>query len=269
MSSNFRCAFKNTPKYNQVCGHGKIVARTWIGKCHSSKKRIPWRRHALDSDEEIKTDSEEEIFDEKLRPSATDEHSSQSIELIDSPIKQTNDSPQSKPSTSSSSLLGQKSKPRSNYSESSDIDTEDEIERITQKQKQATKDSEKQTINKSPVKQTTSNNNDIYDKTTEEDERKIDQNNDSKSISPLPEFFEMKTFYLCDNLSSIDIIKLRRFITVYKGEIIDRSDTADYVITNQLLSTVNNKIHGEIVKPLWVFECNDMECLLPTKRYKF
>lgn len=196
-----------------------------------------------------------------MRPSANE---NTTIDLIDeSPKKQT-------------TSLSQKSKSSSNHqSESSDIDTEDEIERITQKQKQAKKDTEKKLEEadkheESPVKRKKLDNEDIYDKTTEEDERKTNQNNnDSTSISPLPEFFEKKTFYLCDNLSSVDIIKLRRFITVYKGEIIDRADTADYVISNQLLSSSSKTIYGEIVKPLWIFECNDMECLLPTKRYKF
>ncbi|XP_073835650.1 LOW QUALITY PROTEIN: DNA repair protein XRCC1-like [Musca autumnalis] len=63
------CAFKNTPKYNQVKGSGKIVTRSWIEKCYNSKKYIPSRRFALDSDELTKPESDEEIFDETLQQS--------------------------------------------------------------------------------------------------------------------------------------------------------------------------------------------------------
>jgi DNA-repair protein XRCC1 len=33
------CAFKNTPKYRDVKGSGKIVSKNWIPKCHKEKKR--------------------------------------------------------------------------------------------------------------------------------------------------------------------------------------------------------------------------------------
>lgn len=34
------CAFKNTPKYVQVLGEGKIVDKRWIEKCYKEKKRL-------------------------------------------------------------------------------------------------------------------------------------------------------------------------------------------------------------------------------------
>ncbi|TMW46146.1 hypothetical protein DOY81_008770 [Sarcophaga bullata] len=62
------CAFKNTPKYAQVKGKGKIVTPSWIEKCYSLKKYLPWRRYALDSNDLNKPESDEEILDESLRP---------------------------------------------------------------------------------------------------------------------------------------------------------------------------------------------------------
>ncbi|XP_075155589.1 DNA repair protein XRCC1 isoform X2 [Haematobia irritans] len=62
------CAFKNTPKYNQVKGKGKIVSRSWIEKCFDLKKYLPWRRYALDSEELTKPESDEEILDESFKP---------------------------------------------------------------------------------------------------------------------------------------------------------------------------------------------------------
>lgn len=55
------CAFKNTPKFRQVQGQGCIVTKNWIEECHAKRKRIPWRRFALDSNDLKKPESEDEI----------------------------------------------------------------------------------------------------------------------------------------------------------------------------------------------------------------
>ncbi|XP_030763796.1 DNA repair protein XRCC1 [Sitophilus oryzae] len=58
------CAFANTPKFNQVKGRGKIVKRKWIEDCYNEKKRLPWRRYALDKADNG-PESEEEIWEEE------------------------------------------------------------------------------------------------------------------------------------------------------------------------------------------------------------
>lgn len=63
-SYTFRCAFINTPKFNQVKGKGKIVTRKWIEDCHKERKRFPWRRYALDRNDQKKDESEDEISEE-------------------------------------------------------------------------------------------------------------------------------------------------------------------------------------------------------------
>ncbi|XP_076247633.1 DNA repair protein XRCC1 [Calliopsis andreniformis] len=55
------CAFKNTPKYQQLKGHCKIVSHTFIEDCFTEKIRFPWRRYALDSKDRAESESEEEI----------------------------------------------------------------------------------------------------------------------------------------------------------------------------------------------------------------
>nr|XP_023023307.1 DNA repair protein XRCC1 isoform X1 [Leptinotarsa decemlineata] len=55
------CAFANTPKFNQVKGKGKIVRQTWLEECHKQRKRLPWRRYALDKSDKDKDESEDEI----------------------------------------------------------------------------------------------------------------------------------------------------------------------------------------------------------------
>lgn len=39
-----RCAFPNTPKFQQVWGKGHIVSKDWVENCHSKRRRLPWRR---------------------------------------------------------------------------------------------------------------------------------------------------------------------------------------------------------------------------------
>lgn len=58
------CAFTNTPKFQQVKGKGKIVNRIWIQDCHTQRKRLPWRRYALDVKDLNQNESEEEICEE-------------------------------------------------------------------------------------------------------------------------------------------------------------------------------------------------------------
>ncbi|XP_022901738.2 DNA repair protein XRCC1 [Onthophagus taurus] len=58
------CAFANTPKFNQVQGKGKIVTKDWIPDCYAQRKRLPWRRYALDRNDQNKPESEEEIGEE-------------------------------------------------------------------------------------------------------------------------------------------------------------------------------------------------------------
>lgn len=45
-------------------GKGKIVTRKWIENCHSQRKRLPWRRFALDKGDLGQPESEDEILEE-------------------------------------------------------------------------------------------------------------------------------------------------------------------------------------------------------------
>ncbi|XP_015524680.2 DNA repair protein XRCC1 [Neodiprion lecontei] len=55
------CAFKNTPKYNQLKGSVKIIDQQWVEDCYDKKTRFPWRRYALDKEEKDLPESEEEV----------------------------------------------------------------------------------------------------------------------------------------------------------------------------------------------------------------
>ncbi|XP_048521816.1 DNA repair protein XRCC1 [Dendroctonus ponderosae] len=63
-SFGFSCAFANTPKFNQVRGIGKIVKKKWLDDCYNERKKLPWRRYALDKADKG-PESEEEICEKQ------------------------------------------------------------------------------------------------------------------------------------------------------------------------------------------------------------
>ncbi|KAJ8670811.1 hypothetical protein QAD02_002070 [Eretmocerus hayati] len=68
------CAFKNTPKSQQLKGHCKVVGHRFVEDCYDKKKRIPWRKYALDSKEQTLPESEEEVDGDATRaPSIYDQ----------------------------------------------------------------------------------------------------------------------------------------------------------------------------------------------------
>ncbi|EDW26719.1 GL14681 [Drosophila persimilis] len=114
------CAFKNTPKYREVKGKGKIVTRSWIEKCHAHKKYLPWRRYALDTDEVGRPESDEELHDESLKPKARPEPQlSGDVEMSVPVVVEIDDADHN-----------QEKNTNVTHNISSGIDTEDELERV-------------------------------------------------------------------------------------------------------------------------------------------
>ncbi|OAD55003.1 DNA repair protein XRCC1 [Eufriesea mexicana] len=62
------CAFKNTPKYQQLKNHSKIVSHSFVEDCFNKKTRFPWRRYALDTKASTEPESEEEILSSSSPP---------------------------------------------------------------------------------------------------------------------------------------------------------------------------------------------------------
>ncbi|XP_017870299.1 PREDICTED: DNA repair protein XRCC1 [Drosophila arizonae] len=142
------CAFRNTPKYNQVKGHGKIVTRRWIEKCYELKKYLPWRRFALDNAEMAQPESDEELYDESLKPTVDDDDQH---DKAASPV-----------------ALAERldNNNRSYEVHSSGPDTEDELERVAQEKKKL-KQSAESNGNKSSSK---SKSLDVYEVSTDEED---------------------------------------------------------------------------------------------------
>lgn len=76
------CAFTNTPKFRQVKGKGKIVNKKWIEECYRQQKRLSWRKYALDSSDRNIPDSEDEVWDVRLKPKSESETTSKYILVI-------------------------------------------------------------------------------------------------------------------------------------------------------------------------------------------
>ncbi|XP_064554886.1 DNA repair protein XRCC1 [Drosophila montana] len=117
------CAFRNTPKYNQVKGKGKIVTRQWIEKCYTLKKYLPWRRYALDTTESAQPESDVELYDESLKPTADDDD--RDVEMVAAISNRPIDV-----DDVDNSFEG-----TAHQVHSSGPDTEDELERVAQKNK--------------------------------------------------------------------------------------------------------------------------------------
>ncbi|XP_017065981.1 DNA repair protein XRCC1 [Drosophila eugracilis] len=142
------CAFKHTPKYNQVKGKGKIVTRSWIEKCFELKKYLPWRRYALDTNDIGQPESDVEVCDEAVKPNSRRESSEGDVEMVeDIKVIKSYDIDHKKIDIKEDASSG--------------IDTEDELERVNQE------NNVKNTKNKTPVK---AKSQDVYDISTDEED---------------------------------------------------------------------------------------------------
>lgn len=149
---------------------------------------------------------------------------------------------------------------------SSDPDTEDEIEKIRQSKKVAKIDISSECDTEDEIKKIQKKKSETsYDQSTDEDELNVSLKQLSEDNSS--DLFNKKIFYLHESLSSVDVIKLKRLINIYKGDTIDVATKADYILSNKTFQQSSNS-KGVVLKPRWVFECHDMECLIPIERYK-
>ncbi|KAK8380787.1 hypothetical protein O3P69_008018 [Scylla paramamosain] len=124
------CAFINTPKYRQAKGKGKIVTGKWITECYKNKIRYPWRRYGLEKHKDG-IESEEEIWAEELLPKVS----------------------QPKPEAASPPRPTYNSDMGDDCYYSNDEDTDDEIQKVIDKQQKnkpdVTSDNEARTTNSS------------------------------------------------------------------------------------------------------------------------
>lgn len=228
------CAFKNTPKYREVQGKGKIVTKDWIIQCHEQRKRLPWRRFALDDKLKEKHESEDEVWDEKDQPKPNKTSPSTSSSKKFSPIKHSN------------------SEDKDDVLDLYDLGYDDPPPTL------------EASDNGNEVKEV----DDPYSKSTDdESEAPKSQQLSQSSSQPVPGIFSGKKFYFHPSIKDTDVIIFEHSVPDQGGKIITDLHRAHYVISEVPFSK-DAGLKGEVLKPRWVFESLEMECLIPTKRYK-
>ncbi|KAK9511674.1 hypothetical protein O3M35_000293 [Rhynocoris fuscipes] len=274
------CAFRNTPKYNQVRGRGKIVKSQWIEECYSRRKRLPWRRFALDRNDASQAESEEEI-----------------CEKIESPVATTcQDVPESEGDTDDEIEKVRQKQQRINGSNNIDTpstsglnvhSTNDSTSEIIANDNDATADDAmdvEPTPNKvnnvlPPKVKTESNQKEetnVYDMDTESEDENywVKTKPEENFLPPLPAFLEGATIALLDDLSDSDKNLLRRYIKAHKGSVADSKADLNmilYAITEDLSAIERVKedfpqVMG--VTPEWIWRSHDEAKLLPASQFQ-
>ncbi|KAJ8984372.1 hypothetical protein NQ317_003520 [Molorchus minor] len=245
------CAFANTPKFKEVKGKGKIVTKKWIEDCYRQRKRLPWRRYALDKDDIGKDESEDEVYEILKR---------------DTPVAVVDED--------------------SDYGEHKNVgsDTDERIARIREKE-QLDKDTiskeEKQSDDldtdiETPKKRFKGKNSadyNIYDADTDEEERPQESPAPVlKQMGELRNFFTDKKFYLDHSFDDGIFNRLRKYVAAYNGRLIDDpTANIDIIVTSKENSESMKEINSVAVclTPNWVWECHNRQKLLPIDQYAY
>ncbi|GJQ65292.1 hypothetical protein Trydic_g7412 [Trypoxylus dichotomus] len=230
------CAFRNTPKFNQVKGKGKIVTQSWVTDCHTSRKKLPWRRYALDNNDKSKDESEEEILEEVVN------------EVLDAPIENDGDDDDNRDNRSGS-------------------DTEDEIERINTLQKLKEKHGTNSDRTKKISEDCSPQPIYTFDDDTDDEVSKSGAEN---GLPSLPNFFEDKVFYINNNLSIDEKKTLVKYITACNGTIkTSLSNDVNYLIATKEDKLDLNDLHSgiSIVHPNFVYECFNFKMIVPLDKF--
>lgn len=213
-------------------GKGKIVTKKWIEACFSDQKRISWRRYALDSADKDQPESEDEIHN-----------------ILSKPKEQ---------STS-------KSPAKRKASESDDEDMVVVDKRVKNGDEKKLDPPKPMEVEEAPAPMDTSTQNIMEMSTDDEQGRSNISECDVTQVEN--QVFKDKVFYLAGDLSATDVIKLKTQIVSMAGKITDRASKAGFVIT-AAGKKLPEDISGEVLTPLWVTECHELEGLIPTTRYK-
>ncbi|XP_017769713.1 PREDICTED: DNA repair protein XRCC1 [Nicrophorus vespilloides] len=235
-STHLICAFANTPKFNQVKGKGKIVMKTWISQCNQQRKRLPWRRFALDPSDQTGNESEEEI--EELQPEPAPPQEDE------------------------------------NEDEGDDTggDTDEEIERIKRRKAESqVMDVEASAVAAPPVRDDTPSAKDDAVETCRTSvvaEDREDEQFTDLTHTDLSDYYDGLAFYVDEDFIEDDLTRqLNQYITAYDGEVTTDEDRANYIITNNSKRRQRRRSSREEkipqVYPDWVFWCHNHQRIMP------
>ena len=243
------CAFTNTPKFQQVAGvGGRVVKRDWVEESHRARKRLPWRRFCLakgDRGEE----SEEEVWEEGVEGGADEEteetggHGEVEAEAGVAPY---------------------------------DMDTDEEIEQIKQKEAEESGRTVKkgayevetdEELEPEPTKVKNDGDDSAYDADTDIDEEVLDEMRPKTKhldFEPLPNFFASQEFYLHGDYEAGEAELIERYIVASGGRVQPyMQKTVDKVVSasnwwSDDFSCALEVVPGvSFLRPSWVFACTD------------
>lgn len=201
-------------------GKGKIVTKKWIEACYEEKKKLPWRRFALDRNEKDLSESEEEVHVVELKA---------------------------------------KSPEKRKFS----VSGSDDDMVVVDKRVKNGEEQKLLVIDDEPEKKVAAETQNVMEISTD-DEGGINGSNCLTQAEN--QVFKDKIFYLNEDLSATDLIKLKTQIDSMMGTVTDKPSKANYIITTG--KRIPEGITGELLTSLWVNECHELEAMIPTTRYK-
>uniref|UniRef100_A0A4P6DA16 Putative dna repair protein panstrongylus lignarius n=1 Tax=Rhodnius prolixus TaxID=13249 RepID=A0A4P6DA16_RHOPR len=293
------CAFRNTPKFNQVRGRGKIVKRDWIEECYSRRAKLPWRRFALDPNDVLLPESDEEIHElversisapvkrSACRDSSDGADTDDEIEKVRQKQRKQNGC---LPSTSGnnnttgitsnwSSQISDNGISGSPQNENNDAEEVKNIiaQKRSSKGKQETDNFSKNSLSAEVEKENCKKEDaSVYEMDTEseDDNYWIKNKPEESTLPPLPAFFQGATMALLDDLSETDRKLLTRYIKAHQGNIAnDGTDlkTILYAVTEDSASIERvREDYPQVigVTPEWIWRSHDEAKLLPASSFK-
>ncbi|CAF3330087.1 unnamed protein product [Rotaria sp. Silwood1] len=266
------CAFPNTPKYTQVkkTGKGFIVNKQWILDCFKQNQLLSEKNYELkgshNDSSTIKKDTPNRISEKNQRKTMNfyddneeEEEKTEKYSLSKDVIRKTS-----------------VKKIMSTFDD--DDDDEPVISKDTKRKSQTKKklttfdddDDEESIVPKNVTKKMTpSDDDDVYNAETDEDEPET-----NKKSFELANFFHGKNFYVFMNDFDDNTLRdIRRIIYAYDG-ILEKQITSDvqYVITNRIWNQEFEKISktNPEVKFLsldWLQDCHDENKFVPCQPY--
>lgn len=262
----YRCAFVNTPKFNQVKGKGKIVTMKWIEACFTEQKKIPWRRFATDRDEKKGKESDEEIHCKWNKPQTVfdsdsggdnnnDDDDDEDMVVIDKrKIKVTTEEKKKSPEKVKKIDID------------NNKDDSDDDDMVVVDKRIAKISPSKMSIEKIEKK----NDDEILNVEEEQKENFIAEFDSDSSIDITAiecQVFKNKIFYLNEDLPSSTQLKFSHIIRNMLGVLTKDPSKANYIITKQGKNLPKTS-GAEVVKDIWIQECHDLQAFIPTMRYK-
>ncbi|XP_065056001.1 DNA repair protein XRCC1-like [Rhopilema esculentum] len=269
------CAFKNTPKFNQVLGKGKIVGHKWIKDCAKRKERISVKEYRIDgsgSSSESEQDDNEPQHDSPGK-SPTRRKSLDQIETggDDTDTDKSKELREEEAVTLDAEQTQHGNSTLSYDSGSEGWDTEDEIRKV------------KEDMAKKGKRFKGDIDDDDYGGTTEDESDKETRGNKDEdqsakpkerpSLPELPDFFDGAHFLLYGEFEHTERRFLNRYITAYNGVVDDYMSTGTkFVVSNNdwdetFTEAFTSNPSLEFVRPAWILHCHEQECRVPIDSY--